>query len=944
MVISEVFRDPVPAAPLAGPVMLLEGLQAGIAGQLAVLDNAGLTGTGQSSADVLGVPGTVLADRLTDHLVREIIVRGSAGGPLTPLASQFNHELTRLQGHLQGQRIEGMLARLAGEVRTAPPRPDGGATVHRTHGCPIAQWNPVKLGVHQVIGGGSMPMYIRRPHDELLWAVLDPAVPASRLVVVRGGSSTGKTRAAYEAVAGQLADWQLDYPLNVAALKERLDTGIPARTVLWLGELRQYADAEGGAEVLGRLADLLTGEGYLLITTVWLEHWNTYTAAARTGPGAADPVGTVGRLLDGLPELTGRDLARLEPARGGVIDVPPEFTETDLQAAARTGDPALADAAEAAASAGQVGQVTQYLAGVPDLLDRYDGPGGDPYGQTVISAAMDATRLGHASPLPAALLQEGAVGYLTDAQRTKDIAIWRETALTWAAEELRGAVRAVRPVPPPSGTGIAGYRVADYLDQHGRRTRQDQLGPLSLWDALTARVTSALDLTRLGEAARARGLYRHAAALWTAAAALGSADAARRLIDQLRKVSPSDIMRAAQWTVGQVSLDDPASVGVLLGALRRAEAGDAVRTLLDRDPVAQASLDRPSGVSWLLGELRGAGADDAARALADRAAGQVSLDDPLGVAVLLGTLRQAGADDAARTLGDRAAAQVSLDRLTGVAWLLGMLRGAGDAVRALADRAAAQAAAQAGFGNPGDVAMLLGMLDAAEAGDAVQVLADRAAGQASLDDLAGVAELLRELRQAGAGDAARTLADRAAGQASLDDSLGVAVLLRELRQAGAGDAVRTLLDRDPAARASLDRLTGVAWLLGELREAGAGDAARTLGDQAAAQASLGNPYGVAELLRELRQAGAGDAVRTLLDRDPAAQASLDDPGDVAELLRELRQAGAGDAARTLADRAANAGMFDLFLEVQPEEASNYLFGREPDGTPSQPWRWEDRAS
>ena len=54
-----------------------------------------------------------------------------------------------------------------------------------------------------MIGGGPMPTYIRRPHDDLLRAVLDPAVPASRLVVVRGGSSTGKTRAAYEAVTGQ---------------------------------------------------------------------------------------------------------------------------------------------------------------------------------------------------------------------------------------------------------------------------------------------------------------------------------------------------------------------------------------------------------------------------------------------------------------------------------------------------------------------------------------------------------------------------------------------------------------------------------------------------------------------------------------------------------------------------------------------------------------------
>ena len=117
MVISEVFGDPVPAAPLAGSVMLLEGLQAGIAGQLTVLDDAGLTDSGQSSADVQGVPGTVLAGRLTGHLVQEIIVRGSSSGPLTPLADQLNHELTRLQG----QRLEGMLVRLAGESGTRWP-------------------------------------------------------------------------------------------------------------------------------------------------------------------------------------------------------------------------------------------------------------------------------------------------------------------------------------------------------------------------------------------------------------------------------------------------------------------------------------------------------------------------------------------------------------------------------------------------------------------------------------------------------------------------------------------------------------------------------------------------------------------------------------------------------------------------------------------------------
>ncbi len=114
MVVSEGFRDPVPDARMVGQATLLEALQAGIAERLAVLDDAVVTGTGQSSAEVLGVPGSVLAQTLAGHLVREIMVRGSGGGPLTPLADQLNHDVT----HLQGQRLEGMLAQLADRVRT----------------------------------------------------------------------------------------------------------------------------------------------------------------------------------------------------------------------------------------------------------------------------------------------------------------------------------------------------------------------------------------------------------------------------------------------------------------------------------------------------------------------------------------------------------------------------------------------------------------------------------------------------------------------------------------------------------------------------------------------------------------------------------------------------------------------------------------------------------
>jgi tetratricopeptide (TPR) repeat protein len=120
MVISQVFSEPVPGAPLAGHATVLEALQARIAGQLAALDDPGLTSTGQSSADVLGLSGAVVAAKLTGHLLREIVVRGASGGPLFPLASQLNHDVT----HLQGQWLEGILGQLGDELREALARID----------------------------------------------------------------------------------------------------------------------------------------------------------------------------------------------------------------------------------------------------------------------------------------------------------------------------------------------------------------------------------------------------------------------------------------------------------------------------------------------------------------------------------------------------------------------------------------------------------------------------------------------------------------------------------------------------------------------------------------------------------------------------------------------------------------------------------------------------
>jgi hypothetical protein len=795
--------------------------------------------------------------------------------------------------------------------------PDGDDnTFMRPKARSAGRWEPTELGVHPVAGGdlsGSMPAYIRRPHDEKLRRVLDPEVADSRLIVIRGDAGTGKSRAAYEAVADRLADWPLEYPPTAAALTARLKTGIPAGTVLWLGELRRYVDAADGGAALSLLSELLDGEGHLVITTVWPEHWDAYATAAGERRGDGDPARAAGRLVAGLDELA--FFREPNPAYGGIIDVPARFTAEELTAAAAHDDPVLA---AAAAAAGPDGQVTQYLAGSPGLLRRYDGPGGDPYGQAIITAAMDAARLGYAGPLPAALVQHAAAGYLADGlvqdaaagypagvSAATDAASRRADALAWASAEFDGTVRALEPVPAAVDGRVAGYRAADYLDQQGRRARQGRLGPASLWDALTASAAGAHadDLTRVAQAARDRGLHRYAAALWTAAVSAGSAEAAGRLVAHLRQVSPEDAAPAARWAVDHVRLVDPWDLARLLEELLAAEAGDAVQALLARDPARQVSLDHPWDAVELLGPLHAAGAAGAVDILGNRIVNNATLEYLPSVASLLTALHAAGASDAIRVLVARDPARnADPEEPHQVAVLLEALHavGAEDAAQNLATWAAQHAALEGSQ----RLARLLKALRTIGADDALQTLMARdPVGHGTFEDSWEAAALLAELRAAGASDAVQTLLARdPARHAHIGYAESVAWLLQELRAAGADEAIRTLLARDPASQVNFYDLQAVGRLAAELHAAGDGEALRTLAIRWVDYIDPNDPEYLAERLEEFRAAGASEAVEILLARDPAGRARLDDPGKVAWLLEELRAAGDDVAVRTLLDR------------------------------------------
>ena len=900
-VISEVFRAPRPtSSPLSGPVTLLEGLQAAIAGQLAVLDDASLTGTGQSSSDVLEVPGTVLAETLASHLVREITFRGSGGGPLTPLADQLNHDLTHR-----------MLAGLAVKSQDAPtqlrsPEPAGWLLDEVTDPFALEVHRPVQLDEPQP-GLPALPAYVPREHDASLEQVVRAAAGGrSAIAVLVGGSSTGKTRACWEALQvlrAQPGQWRLWHPIDPtrpdAALREL--PGIGPGTVVWLNEAQFYLDpADGvlGERVAARLRELLRDPAcapVLVLATLWLRYWDTLTARPVWG---ADPHAQARELL------AGHD-----------ITVPAAFTTAQLGQLGEAGDARL----DLAAAAARDGQVIQFLAGAPELLARYRNA--PPAAAALIGAAMDARRLGVGAGLPRAFLEAAVPGYLTEAEWDALGEDWLEQALAYAAVPCKGVpgpLTCIRPRPPrsrPAGpasrdggeqplagpTGTTGgpvYRLADYLDQHGRQHRKNQIPPAGFWAAAADHVPPA-DQAALGDAADARGLYRVAAQLHKNAAAAGNLRAASYLSGRLPCLYAD--ARPVRWAVAHAALDDPGAVAELLRKLREAEAQDRV-TLASR-AAAHVPLTDTKGVARLLQSLWEAGAQDQVTALLDRdPAARVSLDDPYGVATLLESLREAGAQDQVTALLRRdPAARASLDDPGDVARLLQSLREAGaqDQAAALASRAAAYVL----LDDPIGVSALLGDLRQAGAQDQVTALADRAAAYVPLDNPIGVADLLRRLRWVGADRQVTMLADRAIAHVALDDELTMSYLLEYLPGVGAERQATALTDR-AIAHVALDDTIGVARLLQSLWEAGAQDQVTALADRAIPHLSLDDPGAVTALLQSLQAVRARDEIIALLDRDPAAHVSLDDPRATAWLLESLLEVGAGKQATVLADRAA----------------------------------------
>ncbi|MGV9568860.1 hypothetical protein ACWDRX_04215 [Streptomyces nigra] len=359
-------------------------------------------------------------------------------------------------------------------------------------GRPITDWDPHDLEVHPAadapaLGGGGgrrwsarLPTYVPRPHDDELAALVsEVGMGHSRMAVLVGSSSAGKTRACWEAVQPLATQgWRLWHPFDPTRAEAALADieRVGHHTVVWLNEAQHYFGASDGLgeRIASAIHSLLTDPNrgpVLVLGTLWPEYANTYTVLPE--PGRTDPH-THARAL-----LSGR-----------LIVLPDSFDSTaikDAQALAAAGDHQISYALQNARD----GKVTQFLAGAPELLRRYQSA--SPPARALLHAAMDARRLGVGPQIPVAFLQGAAEGYLSDDEYDCLSGNWLEQALMDNTRPVHGNLAPLRRNRHRSqGAATSSsqaylysptYRLADYLEQHGRYERRLLCPPASFWQA-----------------------------------------------------------------------------------------------------------------------------------------------------------------------------------------------------------------------------------------------------------------------------------------------------------------------------------------------------------------------------------------------------------------------------------------------------------------------------
>lgn len=350
-----------------------------------------------------------------------------------------------------------------------------------------------------------LPVYVAREHDALLREAVHGALQGrSALVTLIGGPSTGKTRACWEAVQRLPDEWRLWHPIAPSHADAVL-AGLPEvgpRTVLWLNEIQRYlrtSDPTIGERVAAVLRELLRTPGrgpVLVLATTRLENWHCLTDAP-------------------APRLDPRPQARaLLTGFGLSAQIPDHFVydPAALEEAAQA-DPRIAEAFTAADD----GQLTQYLAGVPALLERVERA--TPMAQLLILAAARLRCFGHGMALPERALKATAASLASDRtwdEHTRDGDGWLEDALEYLSASCRGVpgpLTRIQPRPDAPAPDQQLYRLSGHLFEHSRYELRHDCPPAPFWAAALRHAHTDEDRLALARSAYERGRIRVSASV-----------------------------------------------------------------------------------------------------------------------------------------------------------------------------------------------------------------------------------------------------------------------------------------------------------------------------------------------------------------------------------------------------------------------------------------------
>ncbi|MCI4046133.1 hypothetical protein [Streptomyces sp. TRM75563] len=253
-------------------------------------------------------------------------------------------------------------------------------------------WDGLLAGVHRARPGqdGSLlPPYVPRDIDEELRALLTAAARDGGLVLVTGDSTSGKTRAAFEALRASLPNHRVVQPADRSELPAvaRAVTCSSEPCVVWLDDLERYLGPGSDSLTPALLRHFAAGTTAVL-ATMRLRQYETYTAdhnSSRDTAGADN----------------GTHKSVLVTARR--VDLDRMWSGTELAGARACADDRITHALAHHSRHG----IAEYLAAGPALLDEWrtaDRPGGNPRGAALVATAVDLSRTGLPGPYPRSLL------------------------------------------------------------------------------------------------------------------------------------------------------------------------------------------------------------------------------------------------------------------------------------------------------------------------------------------------------------------------------------------------------------------------------------------------------------------------------------------------------------------------------------------------------------